>query len=111
MALGHGLRTVNCFTERLHGYWLLCRLCRRPLFVIPPKLSELLEMAWHGDDSFELYLHSVGFEFESEDASVSNPRPRKFSELMPFERHARPPKIPHLRVRKIKRTVSRDGDI
>lgn len=86
-------------------------MCRRPLLVIPPKLSELLEMAWRGDDSFELYLKSAGFEFEPDDASASNSRPRKFSELVPFERDAGPPKIPHLRVRKIKRTVKRDGDI
>lgn len=102
---------MNRLTDRLLGYCLLCRMCRRPLFVVPPKLSELLEMTWQGDDSLELYLHSVGFEFESDDATASNSPPRKFSELVPFERDAGPPKIPHLLVRKIKTTVKQDGDI
>jgi hypothetical protein len=102
---------VNRFTDRLQGYWLLCRLCHRPLFVIPPKFSEILDLAWRGDESLEQYMASIGFEFEHDDAEASNSRPRKFSELVPFERDARPPKIPHLRVRKIKRTASRDGDI
>jgi len=111
MALQHGRRPVNQFMDRLMGYCLLCWICRRPLFVSPPRLSDILAMAWRGDNSFELYLKSAGFEFEPDDASAGNSRQRKFSELVPFERDAGPPKIPHLRVGKIKRTVKQDGKI
>lgn len=111
MVLEHGHRAVNRFMGKLMGYCLLCWICRRPLFVSPPRLSDILAMVWRGDDSFELYLHSIGFEFEPDDATASNWPPLKFNELVPFERDAGPPKIPHLRVKKIKRTAARDDDI
>jgi hypothetical protein len=79
--------------------------------VRPPRLSDILAMAWGGDDSFELYLKSAGFEFVPDDASASDSRPHKFSELNPFMREAHPLQIPQLRIRKIKTTVARDGDI
>lgn len=59
-------------------------------------------MAWRGDDSLELYLKSTGFEIIFDDASVSERRQRKFSELLPFTAETRPLRMPHLRVRKIK---------
>jgi hypothetical protein len=80
-------------------------MCRRPLLVSAPKFSELLAMAWRGDDSFELYLKSTGFEIILDDAFRSEPRPRKFSKLEPFTGETRPQRMSHLRIRKIKLKV------
>ena len=79
--MGPGPTPVNRFTDRLLGYWLLCRLCRRLLFVIPPKLSDLLELSWRGDESLELYMASLGFELATDAFSATHRRPQTFREL------------------------------
>lgn len=103
MGLEHGRRAMNRFMDRLRGYCLLCRLCRRPVFVIPPRLSEILDLAWRGDESLERYMASMGFELAPDESSATNIRPQSFRELqMSAKSSAAPTEPPAAFFRKIR---------
>jgi hypothetical protein len=61
-------------------------------------------MAWRGDDAFERYLNSLGFELVADDVSSHASRPVRFSELQPFV-DSSSTSSPPLKIRKIKRQV------
>lgn len=80
----------------------------RPLLISPIKLSEIWDMAWRGDQSFERYLKSIGLEFMPEDPSMLVARPSRFSELKGFAREHFTLPEPTFRVlRKIKRKANK----
>lgn len=72
--------------DQVKGYLLICRMYGRPLLISPIKLSEILDMVWLGDESFELYLESIGLEYLPEDPRMLVARPSRFSELKGFAR-------------------------
>lgn len=79
-------------------------MCRRLLFVIPPKLSDLLELSWRGDESLELYMASLGFELATDAFSATHRRPQTFRELqMSVEANPAPTEPPAPVFRKMKR--------
>lgn len=76
----------------------------RPLLISPMKLSEILAMAWRGDESFDRYIKSIGLEFLPEDPRRLVARPSRFSELKGFAReHSALPEPTSRVLRKINR--------
>lgn len=95
---------MNRHLDRLRGYRLICQMYGRPLLIAPPKISDLLEMVWRGDESFERYLKSIGLEFVPEDPRMLVAPPSRFSELKGFAReNSVLPESPSPVLRKIKR--------
>ncbi len=101
---------MNRLTDRWMGYCLLCRLCRRPVLVIPPKLSEILDLAWRGDESLKLYMASIGFEVTPDESSATHERPHSFRELqMSADANPAPTELPALVFRKIRNKRRKKG--
>lgn len=95
---------MNWVIDEVRGYLLICRMYGRPLLISPIRLSEILDMVWRGDESFELYLESIGLEFLPEDPRRLVARPSRFSELKGFAReHSALPEPTSRVLRKINR--------
>lgn len=99
---------MNRHLDRFRGYLFICRMYGRPLLITPIKLSEILAMAWRGDESFDRYLKSIGLEFLPDAPRMQVTRPSRFSELKGFAReHFTLPEPTSRVLRKIKRKANK----
>lgn len=93
---------MNSLLDTAWGYWILCLMARRPLLVMPPKVTLLVSFFEGPSDEFELYLSSIGYELVLDDSEQTPARSKKFNEIEAFD--AASTKIHPLPLPRIKKT-------
>lgn len=95
---------MNPFLDYVWGYWILCLMARRPLRVLPPKVTALIQLFEDPNDELERYLSSIRYELVLDDFDYTPSRSKKFDEIEAFDAaSAKIHSLPLPRIRKTKK--------